>query len=114
MNLADRLLDPETFEEALANLPYIPDFIASSAVADAIRKLHARLRTAKAEGAAEAGRLDWLANIGEFQQQLSASGDIHECQILLPEFEEAFGGYGPDWETAYRAAIDAARAGGTR
>ena len=49
-DLTARLLDPETFEEALQD----PDFCCCIEGMDAIRKLHARLRTAKAEGAAEA------------------------------------------------------------
>ena len=44
-NLTARLLDPETFEEALQD----PDFCCCIEGRDAIRELHARLRTAKEE-----------------------------------------------------------------
>lgn len=50
-DLTARLLDPETFEEALQD----PDFCCCIEGRDAIRELHARLRSeADAEGAAEA------------------------------------------------------------
>lgn len=89
----------------------------SRALEARVAALEADLAAAREEIARrteDSADLDWLAEIGEFEQQLSASGDIHECQILLPKFEDSFVGYGPDWATAYRAAIAAARAGGTR
>ena len=53
-NLTERLLDPKTVDEALAELQLSSRHMAEAAAYSAILTLHRLLATAKSEGAAEA------------------------------------------------------------
>ena len=126
MNLADRLLDPETFERRL-------DFLVSvhlwddekKEMADAIRELHRRLAAAKADLAAAR---EEIARPKEDSERINV---VEEREwLLIPTRKHLSDGSGYEiWWSVQdrrtrrqithpygnpRAAIDAARAGGTR
>ena len=132
-NLTARLLDPKTFEEALKELEALSvtcngetkrAHLTLATSARIIRELHARLRAAKAEGAAareDVAQLEkWLNEDPEMRLAEVLVGESYRWCVRLEQlvFDEPgsvkFSAEAGTFSEALRAAIDSARAGGGR